>query len=145
MPTTDSELRREAIRRTLARRAGGTPDASSVAKATLGIWHQVSARLAPVIGARGVDALFSRSLQLTSAAFPWLAIIGENMESADLLANIETRLAWREPETALEVSYTLLVTFTELMATLIGESLTGRLLDPVWVPPSPASEKEAGS
>ena len=53
------------------RSAGEAPDASAIAEATLNTWRQVAARLAPVIGARGVDALFSRSLHVTSQDLPW--------------------------------------------------------------------------
>jgi hypothetical protein len=45
--------------------------------------------------------------------------------------------------TAAEASYMLLLTFTELLATLIGESLTTRILAPVWAPPSFSSGQES--
>lgn len=139
----ESELRREAIRRTLAHYAGKNPDANAVATATLSIWQEVVSRLAPVIGVRGVDVLFIRALHLTHREFPWLAIAGgESKESAALLASLKLRLAELEPAVAAEASYTLLVTFTELLTPLIGESLVARLFDPVWVPSSAASEQE---
>ena len=102
-------------------------------------------RLAPVIGARGVDALFSRSLHVTSKTFPWLAMAGNDGNSAALLASLKVRLAGQETAAAAEASDALLVNFTELLATLIGESLTERLLAPVWLPPSPESEQETAS
>jgi hypothetical protein len=102
----------------------------------------VADRLAPVIGAQGVDVLFSRSLHLTSAAFPWLATAGDRGGSTAQLASLKARLAGRELDISAEASCALLVTFTELLATLIGESLTGRLLGPIWAPQSPASEQE---
>ena len=141
----DSDLRREAIRATLAHRAGDSPDASAVAEATIGTWHQVSARLAPVIGARGVDVLFRRALHLTSTAFPWLATAGEHGDGAGSIANFRARLETRETAAAAEASHALLVTFTELLATLIGSSLTERLLGSIWTPPPPASEQETVS
>lgn len=141
MPTPDS--RRKAIRRTLEGRAGGAPDADAVAAATVDTWHQMADRLVPVIGARGVDVLFSRSLYLTSAAFPWLANAGDHGDSVAQLASLKARLAGREPDASAEASCALLVTFTELLTTLIGESLTGRLLGPVWEFPSLACEQEA--
>jgi hypothetical protein len=130
----------------VAHYAADTPDANAVAAATLSTWQQVADRLAPVIGVRGVDVLFRRALHLTHFAFPWLAISGGSYkESADLLANIKARFEGCEPEVAAEASCTLLVTFTELLTTLIGESLATRLLDPVWVPASSASKQETAS
>jgi len=133
----------EAIRGTLAQGAGEAPDASAIAEATLNTWRQVMDRLAPVIGAGGVDALFSRSLHVTSKTFPWLAMAGNNGSSAALLASLKVRLAGQETAAAAEASDVLLVNFTELLATLIGASLTERLLAPVWRPPSPESEQES--
>jgi hypothetical protein len=124
----------EAMRRTLAQYAGEAPDACAIAEATLNIWRQVATRLTPVIGVRGVDALFSRSLHVTSKAFPWLSMAGNDGNSNTLLASLKVRLASQETAAAAEASDALLVTFTELLATLIGESLTDRLLAPVWVP-----------
>ena len=132
----------EAIRRTLARCAGEAPDASAIAEATLSTWQQVAARLAPLIGLRGVDALFSRSLHVTGKAFPWLAMTGNDVNGAALLASLKACLAGQEAAATAEASHALLVNFTELLVTLIGASLTERLLAPVWMPPSPESERE---
>lgn len=140
---TESELRREAIRRTLAHHAGKKADATVIATVTLHTWSLIATRLAPVIGVRGVDVLFRRALHLTKSVFPSLMIVGgEEKESAALLAKIKSSLEECKPAVAAEASYTLLVTFTELLTPLIGESLVARLFDPVWVASSPASEQE---
>ncbi|WP_285606392.1 hypothetical protein [Geothrix edaphica] len=133
---------RESIRRTLALSAGIAPDSRGVAEATLRTWGQMAARLAPVIGARGVDALFGRSLQVTSATFPWLSKAGGSDDSANPLTNLRASLEAIDPVVGTEGSFALLVAFTELLAALIGESLTERLLDPVWTPPKPTTEQE---
>lgn len=116
-------------------RAGNAPDASVVAEATLNIWHQMDACLAPVIGARGVDVLFRRSLHLTSKAFPSFAIAREHEDNAALLASLKARLAGSQRSDALAVSLALMVSFTELLSILIGKSLTQRLLRPVLALP----------
>jgi hypothetical protein len=54
-------------------------------------------------------------------------------------------LAAQHTGTAQEAAFTLLLTFTELLATLIGESLTERLLAPVWARPSLPLEQETAS
>ena len=122
--TANNELWREAIRLTLAHRAGGAPDASAVAEVTISTWSQVAALLTPVIGPRGVDVIFRRSLYLTSKDFPWLAFGEEHRDSAALLASLKANLAGRDADDAVEAGYTLLVIFTELLTTLIGEALT---------------------
>lgn len=145
MSTPTRERCCEAIRRTLMHRAGDALDASVVAEATLGILQQIADQLTPVIGSRGVDALFRRSLHLTRTSLPWLAQSEVSEESTALLASLKAGLSDLEPKAALEASHALLMTFTKLLTSLIGKSLTKRLLSLVWVPLSPASEKESKS
>jgi len=132
----------ELIRKELISRAGTAPDVGMVAEATLNIWHQMATWLAPVIGARGVDALFSRALQLTSRDFPCLVITGNEEDRAVLLANLKANLTASANNDAMEAGHALLVTFTKLLSTLIGESLTKRLLSPVLAFPTPISQQE---
>ena len=140
---TENEMRREAIRRTLTYHAVKKADATAIATAALYTWSLIAMRLAPVIGARGGDVLFRRALHLTQSAFPGLMIVGgEEKESAALLVKGQATLSECKPAVAAEASYTLLVTFTELLTPLIGESLVARLFDTVWVPSSPASQQE---
>jgi hypothetical protein len=108
------------------------------------IWPQIAAQLVPVIGARGVDVLFHRALQQTSIAYPWLKIAGDHRGLA-ALEGLRKCLASQEKTSAAKASHALLVTFIELLATLIGESLTARLLSPVWAPPLTAPEQETGT
>ena len=142
MSTPTKERCCEAIRRTLMHHAGDALEASVVAEATLCILQQIAAQLTPVIGLRGVDALLRRSLHLTSTFLPWLDQYEVSEESTALLASLKAGLAELEPKAAIEASHALLMTFTKLLTSLIGKSLTKRLLSLVWVPLSPASEQE---
>lgn len=89
MSTASHDRHHEVIGGTLAQGAGEAPDTSAIAEATLNTWWQVVDRLAPVIGAGGVDALFSRSLHVTSKTFPWLAMAGNDGNGAALLAGLK--------------------------------------------------------
>lgn len=140
MSTTDSKPLEEAIRRRLMHHAGSPGGARAIADATLSTWHQMFALLAPVIGAKGAELLFRRSLYVTSITFRWLTIAGDHEDSTVLIASLKTCLASHETDAAAEASYTLMATFIELLATMIGESLTERLLRSVWVVPVPESE-----
>jgi hypothetical protein len=138
-------LLHEAIRVTLAQHARGLPDANATAEATAATWRLVVVQLAPVIGARGLDVLFNRALHQTSVAFPWLAVAVDRGGSASPLPSLMACLAGQATATATEASYTLLLTFVESLATLIGESLTTRLLASVWASPPLSSEQESAS
>jgi hypothetical protein len=140
--TTDGELWRKAIRATLAQRSGGATDTGAICDALAETWSLMSALLKPVLGERGVDAIFRRSLYLTSITCPWITFGLEPADSATLLAAFQEILAVRKPDDAAEAAYTLLVNFTELLTTLIGASLTGRLLGPVWGAPTASADQE---
>lgn len=142
MSPTKNPICREMIRRTLAHHAGTSPNPDAVAQATFIIWNLVADRLTPVIGTKGVDILFRRSLHLTNLSFPWLSMAEEYEDTPSLLSTTKARLASRETIDSTEAGCTLLITFTELLKTLIGESLTGRLLGTIWVSRSPTSEQE---
>lgn len=135
-------MNHDVIRRTLAHRAGGGADASAVAEAAISTWHQAAVRLAPVIGAQGVEVLFRRSLHLTKGSIPWLTMAMDDGNFVALLATLQARLAERDAAAALEASHVLLVNFTELLGTLIGKSLTERLLTPIWTHPPQSIDEE---
>src|SRR5687768_10983754 len=46
--------------------------AGQIADAAVAIWQAIDAALAPVLGQRGVVALYQRSLHLASQTYPWL-------------------------------------------------------------------------
>ena len=73
---------------------------------------------------------------------PLLPKAGGPDDKTDPLANLRASLEAIDPVVGTAASFALLVTFTELLATLIGESLTDRLLDPVWAPPKPEARQE---
>jgi hypothetical protein len=142
MATGKANLDREAIRTAVAPRAS-LPGAGATVEVTAATWRLVAAQLAPVIGERGFEVLFRRALHMTSTTFPWLAVGANPGGSGSPLPSLEGCLARQDPATAAEASYTLLLTFTELLTALIGESLTTRLLAPVWASPSLSSAQES--
>ena len=144
MSTAGPEARREAIRKKLAHCAGGESDARALAVATFSIWPQFSARLVPVIGARGVDILFNRAVYIASTSFPFLAIAADRARGTTPLDAIRAQIGQQDAPVAAAASCELLFTFTVLLATLIGDSLADRLLGPAWALPLPASERESG-
>ena len=118
-----------------ARQSAGA-DASDVAATAVAIWKDVGLALAPIVGQPGVDALFKRSVFLTRAAHPCLAIIVEGKAQTDLLAALQTALAPQPNFTAVAANTDLMQNFQELLISLIGLSLSERLLRPVWDKPS---------
>lgn len=143
MSTLSSDVRRKAIRRAIARRAGVAPNADAIAQATLDTWQQIAAQMESVIGARGVDALFTRSLHVVGKRYRWLEISGVRGNAAVSLATIKSCFESQDATVAIDAACELLTTFAELLASLIGESLTARIVDVVWLPLPSESHKKA--
>lgn len=120
---------------TLGQRAAQGADAAQIADAVVMTWKQISPALAPIIGHGSVALLYMRSLHLIDRAHPWLAGMPEGAQAAVDLAALHSILASQSSETAAAAGGALLQTFYELLASLVGPSLTERLLHSVWENP----------
>jgi hypothetical protein len=114
----------------LAHRVPHDASAAQIAEATAAAWQQIDAMLSPIVGRRGVAALYRRSLQLAGSAHPWLVHEG-TPEEIDLAA-LQSVIAQQGSAQAANGGNALLQTFYRLLASLIGPSLTERLLRSVW-------------
>lgn len=122
----------------VAHRAGEGADAARIADAIVALWEQVEAALAPIIGRSGVVALYRRSVHLAAAAHPWLQLQEDAQATLDLAALKSALIRQDRAETAAG-GVAVLQAFHTLLASLIGASLTTRLLDAVWAVPPPSS------
>lgn len=132
MDIPQKHLLAEAIKRTFAQRVEDVSDVHTMAEATYLVWQQLAAQIEPVIGFHGTQILFNRALHIVSQEFPWLAFSEHELnETENHMANFKKHYATIEINLALTASETFLVTFSELLSSLIGESLTHQLLSPV--------------
>ncbi len=117
----------------LAQHAGRSADASRVADTMVSVWQDVEAALSPVLGRRGVAALYERSLFLAAATHPWLAGMHEGVRATIDFAALKTLLTKQTHAEAAAGSGSLLHAFRELLGSLIGPALAERLLRAVWL------------
>lgn len=120
---------------TLAEQVREGADAACVADHVVAVWQQVGDALTPIIGQRGVAALYKRSLFLIAKDHPWLPRLQEADPPAIDVAVLHSALAQQDPGAAAAGGGALLQTFHELLASLVGPSLTGRLLAAAWALP----------
>ena len=123
----------------LADRVTDGADAEQVADAIVAIWLEINQALHPIIGQRGMAALFNRSLHLTAVIYPWLAIDQPGFPAAVDLSALRAALGQQTAAEAAVGGSALFQTFHELLASLVGASLTDRLLGSVWTHSSPGS------
>jgi len=107
-------------------------DTEQVADAIVAVWREIDQALHPIIGHRGVAALYNRSLKLTAAAYPWLAQGHAGALAALDPTALRAALVRQAPDAAAAAGNALFETFRDLLASLVGESLTQRLLHTVW-------------
>jgi hypothetical protein len=105
-------------------------DPRGAAETAVAEWEEIGARLAPVLGRRGVAALYRRSVHVTLARHPWLAPAYEASTQDGELAVLHATLAAHDGALAAAASAELLANFRALLITLIGEGLAARLLAP---------------
>ncbi len=126
----------------LGHRLAVDADATQVADAVAAVWSDIDQALHPIIGHRGVLALYNRSLKPAAARHPWLADGHAGALAAIDASALHAALARQPAAEALAAGQALLVGFRELLSSLIGASLTDRLLGSVWgpAPEAPAQD-----
>ncbi|MDI1261269.1 hypothetical protein [Aquabacterium sp.] len=115
----------------LAQLAANGAHAAQAASIAVTTWTAMDVALSPIIGQRGFAALYKRSLQLTRVEFPCLATVQDSVLQLAEFSVLHAVLAQQSSATAAAASAALLENFYDILTTLIGRSLTDRLLRPV--------------
>jgi hypothetical protein len=118
----------------LAHRVGPDADTARIAQAIVSTLQDMDAALTPIIGQQGVAALYRRSLHLCASRHPRLAGTCDGVQAAPDPTALESVLIEQSEADAWFFGEALLMTYYELLTTLIGPSLTARLLRGVWEP-----------
>jgi hypothetical protein len=131
MPNT-----RQVIQSALTQLSTDGADAPRIAHVAIATLDAIDAALAPIISQRGVAALYQRSLFLIRPGFPWLVAVYEGALVPGDFSSLQAALAEQSAEDAMLGTTALLCTFNDLLSSLIGESLTERLLGSICDTPS---------
>jgi hypothetical protein len=123
----------------LGHRLTAGADIGQVAETILALWQEIEQALAPIVGRRGVAALYNRSLKLTAVAHPWLASAPSGVLASMDPSALKAALLQQTAAQAAAGGSALFETFRELLASLVGAALTERLLQALWTPSSGAS------
>jgi hypothetical protein len=120
------------IRAGLSRLVPKGASAAQIADNAVSIWRDLDAALSPIIGQRGVAALFKRTLALTRPTYPWLSsVLGGAEQPGDFTA-LGATLSLQTGPGVVAANEALLRNFADLLINLIGGALTERLLRSVW-------------
>lgn len=105
------------------------------------LWQSLATELVPIIGEEGFATLYLRSLHLTQSSFPWLAT-GDKQPEDSLFSPLRTSLEQRPAPEAGKAAEHLFITFTSILAQLIGRSLTFNMLRAAWGDEAPEPNNE---
>jgi len=103
-----------------------------VADAAINLWEQMATQIISIVGEDGFKALYARSVFLAQPTFPWLTTSSLSQQTDQRFAELKKRLEGQTPSQAREANSQLLLTFTGILAALIGEPLTTRILCSAW-------------
>ena len=103
-----------------------------VADAAIDLWEQMATQIISIVGEEGFNALYARSVFLAQRTFPWLAARSLSPQSDHRFAELKISLAEQAPVQARVANILLLITFTDILTSLIGEALTTRILRTAW-------------
>jgi hypothetical protein len=109
-----------------------TRHAEKVADAAVILWEQIASQIISVVGEGGFTSLYARSLFLTQPSVPWLAAGALSPQADHRFAGLKTCLEAQRPEQASAANRLLLITFTDILASLVGEELTITLIRSAW-------------
>lgn len=122
---TVHEQRQRLIERALRRDPGAVVDVS------IRLWEQLSTELSQIIGERGVESMYARSLHQSQKQFSWLTPHSpQAMDAA--MSTLRASLQGQADSVACAASTAMMMYFINTLILLIGELLTNSILLKAW-------------
>jgi hypothetical protein len=94
-------------------------------------FRMISDALGPVIGHGGVTALFERSLYIVGDRYAWIQDLRIHANTGKAFSSIAPVFALRTMQEAADAAVLIVSEFCDLLAGMVGYSLSERLLRPV--------------
>jgi hypothetical protein len=107
-------------------------EAETVVDSAIDLWERLANQVTAIIGKNGFTSLYERSVFLVQPAFPWLAPGPQLSKSDHRFEELKMNLEGQNPAQAHEANNRLMITFTDILASLIGEQLMIRILRAAW-------------
>jgi hypothetical protein len=104
----------------------------NVADTATDLWEKLADEIISIVGEAGFNSLYERSVHLAQPTFPWLPPCPSPPQAHYRFAELRTHLADQTPAHACAANSLLLTSFTDILASLIGEQLTASILRSAW-------------
>ncbi len=123
-------MRHEWIEHALGKGAAHDAEPALIATSTVSAVRLLLRELKPLVGEMAACALYKRSVNLARSSFARLP--DDARTDDELLAPLHRELSGRSAAEARQASRALLTSLVDLLVSLIGGSLTHRLLGKAW-------------
>jgi hypothetical protein len=100
--------------------------------AAIVLWQKMATEIISIVGVGGFNSLYTRSVFFAQVSFPFLSGCTLPAESVTNLADLKKCLACQNSEQACAANTLLLITFTDILASIIGDQLTNNILQSAW-------------
>jgi hypothetical protein len=104
----------------------------NVAGGAIDLWELMATQIISIVGAGGFSSLYMRSVFLAHSAYPWLAECSLSSQADARFATLRMCFEGQKPAQVSAANSLLLITFTDILASLIGEGLTTSILRSAW-------------
>jgi hypothetical protein len=108
------------------------PHSGKVADASILVWEKLSAQVISIVGVGGFNSLYARSIYISQRTFPWLEDCTLLAQTGQRFVDLKACLAGQTSEHAIAANCLLLITLTDIMASIIGDQLTLNILHTAW-------------
>lgn len=94
----------------------------------IALWERMASEIISLVGEEGFNSLYARSVHLIQPDFPWLGASLMSSQGGPRFAELKEILARHAPEQASKANEMLMLTFISILASLIGDELSIRIL-----------------
>lgn len=103
-----------------------------IVDAAIDLWERMANQIISIVGEDGFNSLYARCIFLSQSTFSWLATGPLAPQSDNRFAGLKTSLEAQNSAQASEATTLMLITFTDILSSLIGETLTTHILGLAW-------------
>jgi hypothetical protein len=128
LPTMDNyDLLRHRLIKTLSAKNN-----EKTADATIILWEQMATQIISIVGEKGFKSLYVRSIILNASKFSWFTAYDPKSEIGNQFTELKLCFEKQTSIQITEVNNLLLITLTDILASLIGEPITTNILCMAW-------------
>lgn len=107
-------------------------DSEKAAEMAIVLWQQMASKIISIVGETGFNSLYIRSVLLNTSKFSWLTIYNPKSENIHQFTELKLCFEQQTSSLIIEANNQLLITLTDILASLIGEPLTTNILCMAW-------------